>query len=527
MFAYLRPYRLHLVLLALFAFPVLTYWDTIFAHFGLRDDYSVLREVREEPGKVMAFCASHARPIFGWISEQSLRHLSTIEDLAWARLWAALCAGLVGAGTAWVLAKQLHWRMATAALVGALVVLLPGTQVLVGWAICWGHLVGLIFGIAGFAVVERGLQSGAGLGARLLGLLLVAAGALTYQSNVLFYVVFIAAALPMWRGKALQVRARWLAAHLGVLVLGLATAFAVAKVLFATGVFTRSERVAFEQHPGEKLLWFLHEPLGNALSFLVINDDHGRTAAWHLLMAMAVVGVIGAGLVRELRRYGWASGAFWAVGLAGLPILAYSVSLMSAEQWSTYRTIFALTGVLLMFFVHGLNHLAERCAGRWELQFTPIVLSVLVACGFVLARDQAYHLIAEPQIKELSMIEAGARQISPSRPSRVFVVTPDGRESFAELTYADEFGSLSTASGWTPKEMLLALLRERYPSVRDVRKLFTFDTEQERPEAGQFDVVIDLNAGLGQEKTTARSLLFGASAHEESKDLGQSWPFNK
>lgn len=526
----LRSHRLWLVLAVLLVLPVLTYWDTIFSHFGLRDDYSVLREVREEPGKVTAFCASHARPIFGWISEQSLRHLSTIEDLEWARLWAALCAGCAGAGTAWVLSQQLRWRLATAGLVGALVVLLPGTQVLVGWAICWGHWVGLIFGIAGFAAAECGWRArsrGVRIGGVVGGWALVVAGALTYQSNVLFYAVFIAAALPMWRERSLKAQARWLGMHLGVVGAGLAGAFAVAEGLFAAGVFAPSSRVAFEQNLGAKFYWFLHEPLGNALSFLVINDDKGRTAGWHGLMALAVAGVIGAGAVHEWRRHGRAAGLYWAVGLAGLPVLAYSVSLIAAEHWSTYRTIFALTGVLMVFFVHGLDHLGRQHGGRWARWFSPMVLGILVVGGFGLARQQAYDLIAVPQIKELALIEEGARQISPTRPSRVFVVTPNGNESFAELTYADEFGSLSTASNWTPKEMLMALLRERYPTVGDARRLFAFETNEKRPAAGAYDVVIDLNHGLTQGPTGARDLLFGASAREEPRDWSQWAPFDK
>lgn len=523
-----RASRLWLVLVALLALPVLTYWSTIFAHFGLRDDYSVLREVREEPGKVTAFCASQARPVFGWISERSLRHLSTIHDLEWARLWAALAAGVAGAGMTWVLVGLLRWRLLTAALLGALVVVLPGTQVLVGWAICWAHLVGLILGIAGFAAVERGLcaTGKGGMAGVLGGWALVVGGALTYQSNVLFYAVFIAAALPEMRGEMVRARLRWLGVHLGVVAAGLAGAFAVAKGLFAAGVFAQSERVSFEGHPAEKFFWFLHAPLGNALSFLVINDDKGRTAGRHLSMAALVAAVIGAGAIREWRRHGRTSGWFWAAGLAGLPVLAYSVSLIAAEQWSTYRTIFALTGVLMVFFVHGLDHLAEWRGGGWARWFTPGVLGVLAAGGFGLARHQAYDLIAVPQMKELALIEDGARQISPARQARVYVVTPDANESFAGLTYADEFGSLSTASDWTPKEMLTALLRERYPAVRDAAGLFTFDTNEMRPAAGRFDVVIDLEKGLEREKAAARDLLSAAPAQVNAKDRRQAARFH-
>ena len=51
----------------LFLVPLVTYWPATFHDYGLRDDYSNLREAHEEIGKVVKFCASHARPIYGWL----------------------------------------------------------------------------------------------------------------------------------------------------------------------------------------------------------------------------------------------------------------------------------------------------------------------------------------------------------------------------------------------------------------------------------------------------------------------------
>jgi hypothetical protein len=51
-----------LVTAFLFFLPVVTYWPATFHEYGLRDDYSNLRESHEELGKVVQFCASHARP---------------------------------------------------------------------------------------------------------------------------------------------------------------------------------------------------------------------------------------------------------------------------------------------------------------------------------------------------------------------------------------------------------------------------------------------------------------------------------
>ena len=516
-----HAFRLPLVLAALVVLPIFTYQTTIFARFGLRDDYAVLREVHEEPGKVTAFCASHARPVLGWLMEQSFRPLHTIDDLKWARLLAALCIGLAAAGTVWVLARQLRWRLATAALVGGLVVVLPSSQVLVAWAICWGHLVGLLLGIAGFAAAERGLSGPAG-SARwpwlLAGWACVVLGAVTYQSNALFYTVFLAAALPGMRGLSPRARLEWMGAHFTVLGAGMAGAFCAAKGLFATGVFVQSTRVMFEPHLLGKLAWFIQEPLGNALSFIVINDDYGLTMRWYLSLATMVAAVIGLGAICEVRRHGRAAGWLWSLNLLVLPVLAFAVSIIASEHWSTYRTIYALTGVLLMFFVHGLDHMS-RLWGRVARWFTPGVLALLLVTGWVLARQQTYQLITVPQQRELATITEAANRIDPVRNERVFLVTPDADDSLGALTYADEFGSLSTSSEWTPKEMLKHVMRERYPDVADINNRYTFACGVQLPPQGRFDLVVDLPSELALRKTEQTMLFAQADLRDHSASL--------
>ena len=59
--------RAWLLTAVIFLVPLITYWPATFHDFGLRDDYSNLREAHEEPQAVIKFCASHARPIYGWL----------------------------------------------------------------------------------------------------------------------------------------------------------------------------------------------------------------------------------------------------------------------------------------------------------------------------------------------------------------------------------------------------------------------------------------------------------------------------
>src|ERR1700723_436807 len=75
--------RAWLLTAMLFLVPLLTYWPATFHDFGLRDDYSNLREAHEEIGKVVQFCASHARPIYGWLLQSTYGQTGSVQDLQW------------------------------------------------------------------------------------------------------------------------------------------------------------------------------------------------------------------------------------------------------------------------------------------------------------------------------------------------------------------------------------------------------------------------------------------------------------
>ena len=79
----------------LFLIPLVTYWPATFHDYGLRDDYSNLREAQEEPGKVVWFCASHARPIYGWLLQSTYGQAATVQNLQWMRFFASLLLGAI------------------------------------------------------------------------------------------------------------------------------------------------------------------------------------------------------------------------------------------------------------------------------------------------------------------------------------------------------------------------------------------------------------------------------------------------
>src|SRR5271169_2726759 len=203
----------------LFVVPLVTYWPATFHAYGLRDDYSNLREAHEEVGKVVKFCASHARPIYGWLLQATFGQTSTVQNLEWMRCIAALLLGAICLVSFRGL-RALGWSFNSSLSFAVLLALVPSAQVIASWAVGWPYAATALLAIGGFFTVEGALNAGSSAGrARALGQWMVALGlmvvsALIYQPSAMFYVVPLAAALVVQRHRTLKQTARWAAIHL-------------------------------------------------------------------------------------------------------------------------------------------------------------------------------------------------------------------------------------------------------------------------------------------------------------------------
>src|ERR1700686_606855 len=223
----------------------------------------------------------------------------------------------------------------------------------------------------------------------------------------MFYVVAVAGAVIVQRHRNLAETARWAGIHLGFLVGTLGVAYCVMSVLYATGVFVKSGRIAFEHHWVEKVGWFLQETLPNALSLLVLNDNNHRDHPLYFGCALLVGAILLAGAYVEWRRHGSARGIVWLTALLGLPVFACAVSLIASERYATYRTILAMTAVLLCFLVASVRALTER----WGSSGRRMLAAVVVSIAFFAAQHHVYALIAGPQGNEWQLIMAGGKPV--------------------------------------------------------------------------------------------------------------------
>ncbi|MFT3830575.1 MAG: hypothetical protein QM691_12810 [Opitutaceae bacterium] len=485
-----RAWLARVVPLVFVALPVALYWSGLSQRFGLRDDYANLREAHEQPGWLLQLCASQGRPVYGFLLEHSYAALDAIDAFVWVRLAGTLLWGATAALLFIVLTRQLGWRPIMAGALAALLVALPGVQVETHWGVCWPHALAGTLGVLAFAGAEAGWRT-TGVARRwrlaLAGGLLLT-GLLTYPPDALLFVVPVAT---QFAGAAGQPwRTRWLAVarHGALAGAALVLAFATIKVLSATGVFPSSERVAVEWHWADKLAWFARQPLRQALALFVLADDEGRTAPWYQVAALATALALAAGFVSEWRRRGAAAAGGRLIGWGALVLLAYAVSFVASERWPTYRTLVALTGVLLVFLVAPLLEVRRG----WRGVAASAVLAALVGTGGWAARHNSRLYLAEAQVAELRRIEAAADRIGRLPPQRVFLLLPEPWDSTCAVSHLDEFGSLSGDCEWAAKEMLERVLLERRRAAKGWNQPREISSHYLLPKKRTYDVLVDL-----------------------------------
>jgi hypothetical protein len=479
----------------LFLVPLVTYWPATFHDFGLRDDYSNLREAHEEPQTVVKFCASHARPIYGWLLQATYGQTSTVQNLQWMRFAASLLLGAISLVSFRGL-RALGWSFSTSLCFAVLLALIPSAQVISAWAVGWPYAAAALLAIGGFFTAEGALNVGfragrgraAGQWALALGLMVVSA--LIYQPSAMFYVVPMAGALIVQRQRTLRQTARWAGIHLGFVVGTLGLAYGVMSFLYAAGVFVKSGRVAFEHHWGGKIAWFLQETLPNGLSLFVLNDNNHRDHALYVGCAAIVGAILLAGAYVEWRRYGRSRGLVWLSALLGLPVFACAVSLIASERYATYRTILAMTAVLLCFLVASMRALTES----WGPGGRRVFATVIMSAAFLIAQHHVYGLIAVPQGNEWQLIMAGAKQVQLDRSHpRIFVIASTPADISTASIYHDEFGSLSSNSEWVPREMFKRAMHDLHPEISNLDARYNFSSGPKLPADQRYDVIIDLH----------------------------------
>ena len=432
--------------------------------YGFSDSYTMLYSAHHETFLQFArLPIEGGRPLYAlllWIGF-SLTH--GVRDLVYLRTFSVLSLAL--------LAIHIHRRLRFMGLpqyavdvTPVLMCTVPAFLVYTSWAVAAFYPLAALLSALAFQAIDRRSNrpwppSFATLGA---GLALLVTAMAIYQPAAMYYWVFAAIS---WQIGEKAVSALRIAVAGVIMMLALGMDFVLSKVipalLYTDGnTLTRTKLVS---HPIGKAVWFIEQPLKDVLNW--VNLQPSNTIA--VIAALFVLG----GFVLY-RRHDGRRGVLIHLGIVcSLAPLSYLPNLIVAENWASYRTQVALSGLFVLYgvlaFVGWTRTVSRERVGP------PVAYSIAVAVSFW----ASYTILTEfavPQIIDAHIVaRAVERATKTPGITRLVLVTGNPSTTFAPYVRYDEFGTLSSSVPWALKAMAHLLtshiLTERHISVQVVR----------------------------------------------------------
>lgn len=437
--------------------------------YGFSDSYAMLYAAHHET--LLQFVRQPiegGRPLYAlllWVGF-SLTH--SVHDLLYLRAFSVASLALLAAH----IHRTLRFTDLPQCAVDVAPVLMctvPAFLVYASWAVAAFYPLAALLSALAFQVIDRSNRSHRvsfrALGA---GLALLVTAMTIYQPAAMYYWVFAAIAWQISE-EAVSVFRISIAGVMMMLALGMD--FVLSKVIPAllyTGgnTLTRSKLVS---HPIGKAIWFIEQPVKDVLNWINLEPNNA-------IAAMAALFVLGGFVL--YRRHDGRRGVLTQLGIVcALAVLSYLPNLIVAENWASYRTQVALSGLFVLYgmlaFVGWTKTLSWECAGR------PVAYAITagVACW------ASYTMLTEfavPQIIDAHIVGRAVKKAARTPGiRRLILVTGNPLSTFAPYVRYDEFGILSSSVPWALKAMAPLLtdnvLADRHIQVQVVHRCSLHD----------------------------------------------------
>ena len=411
------------------------YVSALVVDYGFSDDYSALANYYSSDWKQAVV---NGRPLQALGTAIPMRTVD-VSGLSYVRLLAIVGIAL----SAWILfrafARAGCGRFTSYALATITCCTLP-FQVYAVWATCFLYPFAVFLSGLAFNQCERdnGFRSATGAAA-----LLTAALAIFQPAAMCFFLFSAIALLTQPKAPLLQRFRR----HAVVAGCSMSAGYCLVKAgaLLQPGRSGAISRQRLVEDLQGKAEWFVSEPLPNAISFAWYPADGLYSAA------------VGAFIVGGMLLYFRERRALrLSIAAAYIP-LAYLPNLIVAENWAEYRTLPALSGVVVLY-----GYLA--CCGYARMLRVPsaaahgvraaataacILLAALNTTTF--AKSQGRELAAMRERLQALNVEKSIYLVSVRRSHAVYAGRPNGRE----------FTRPSSYNHWSARGMVTLLLREK------------------------------------------------------------------
>lgn len=455
-----------------------TYLPCFLQSYGLLDDYYLLLLTLTKGAwcpEIVGSMMSQGRPLNLPFIAVAFSPLQRIDDLVYLRIAATLGTALL-ATLFFRHSMHVGWSRAQAFVLSLLVFSQLPFQVLSAWS-----LVGFLgafrlplayvsYFLARYAG-EKPLHSPAFAGPYAATVITLGAAMAMHQTAAMFF--WIGLAQDILSPKGWQLTRRQLAVIFTTFGAACGIEYAICawgKNAFAAYLLQDRDHLSFNVF--DKLQWFFSEPIVNCLNFNNLDANP--------LIAIGTAITIAIGLwffIKNLEPKECLK--VRVLLLLALPILCYTPNLIVAESWSSYRTLYALAALMMIYFFCAIQGIAEKLkVGNNTITGTLMAASVL---SLIAANQNVATYIAEPQSRELALLRYRLNfekssavishtmdQLNPPKGKGPFdiwqydskTIIPTWYETLAPAAYYDEFGRPSSARPYVAKAMVRLLQRE-------------------------------------------------------------------
>jgi hypothetical protein len=468
---------------------VAAYLPVVVVPYAFEDDYWILGATHGLGGaNVWKSTSADGRPILGLLLTGVFSLVSDIDSLRLVRLISVVGIGLLGVALYAALRKAGTGRWLATAIALSLVVL-PSFQVYVSWAVLFAApYAGVLAGLAWVCssstsgVDRRGFVVRVVLAAALLFIAL-----LTYQPAAMLFWVFAAIDLLSPNARLSESAKKFV---VGLVIAGaaLVAAYAVVKVGAQHYGAPGGGRTALTHDLLGKLRWFWDQPLLNAL------NPFDLVPSWTI--AGVTIGVATVGIVLLHARRRWAALGFLGIAVVLVP-LSYLPNLVVVEDWASYRSIGALSALLMLYGWFGLWGIARVVTAGHDKSRSRLparsvagaVAAALVITGLVLAARNVTTLFAKPESLEHQMLRSALASHDVARVRRVVFIKPNWSQGAAPLVRYDEFGLPSAFAPWVPDPAVKLVLREQGGTQNPAVEVLAWDQAARVPRGSRVTVV--------------------------------------
>lgn len=475
----------HLVLFILFLLLLLTYASVIWLPYGLLDDYSFLYREIIGDNTTIKQTISAGRPLTGLLLRISFSNVSSIGGLSYIRTTTIL--GIIV--LSWLFYRACEkktWNKEQSASIAYILCTMPSLQVFASWSQYFvAPLAAIASGLAAHTM-ERVVDLGIcrkNITLIIKPLLLVIIAITLYQPAAMVFWAF-AAIFVFKPSSTITATIRRLSWYGLLLASGLAFDYIVWQLGMAFLYPISGDRANLTHDMVSKIKWFIEYPITNALNFGNIEN----VSAWIALLTgvLIIFGLLfyfRGSLVNRLGMLG--------MSMSLIP-LSYTPNLLIAENWSSYRTQFGLTSLLVIysfFALHGLwynipsinilkiskqylirispklldpaaKKKTQLLSGNVKPHLLNIVFVTLATISGLLASRNVTAYFAYPQALEIAYIKSQLMNADLSHIDSIYVIRSKWSDSVAPIVHYDEYGFPSSTPSWHVDKMIYLLLRE-------------------------------------------------------------------